>query len=89
MNNPFETILEYLHRLEKKVDRIELKTKEPTPQLYTVKEFSELTDSSEQTVRLWIKKGLIKGEKLGRKIYINESQFQEGLQEVKSLKFKR
>lgn len=89
MNNPFSHIDSRLTIIETLLIELKESSRQKPLKRYTVKEFSELTDSSEQTVRLWIKKGLIKGEKLGRKIYINESQFQEGLKEVKSLKFKR
>ena len=89
MQNPFQSILEALDRLENKVDKLEQKTSKPVQKRYTVKEFSEATFSTEQTVRAWIKEGKVKAERIGRKLFISQTQFDEGLQEVKSLKYKR
>jgi excisionase family DNA binding protein len=89
MENPFQTILETLARLENKVDKLDKKTTIPDPKRYTVYEFATATKSTEQTVRTWIKEGKIKAERIGRRLYISEAQFLEGLQEVKSLKYKR
>jgi excisionase family DNA binding protein len=89
INNPFQLIENRLLALENLIIDLKDQTRPETPKRYTVKEFADLTDSSPQTVRSWIKEGKVKAERIGRKLLISQSQFEEGLQEVKSLKYKR
>lgn len=70
IHNPFDSILEVLTRLENKVDKLEQKTSTPVQKRYTVKEFADATFSTEQTVRVWIKEGKVKAERIGRKLFI-------------------
>ena len=58
-------------------------------QRYSIKEAASRNSLSEGTIRNYIKEGKIKAHKIGRRILIDESQFEEGLSEVKSLKYKR
>lgn len=89
INNPFQLIENRLLALENLLLDLKDQTRPAIPKRYTVKEFADLTDSSPQTVRSWIKEGKVKAERIGRKLLISQSQFEEGLQEVKSLKYKR
>ena len=41
------------------------------------------------TIRNWLKKGIIKGGKIGHRVYILQSDLDNALSEVKSLKYKR
>jgi excisionase family DNA binding protein len=65
------------------------KTKETENKLYSVKSLADLSGVSELTVRNWITQGKIKAKRIGRRLFIEQSQFDKGLQEVKSLKYKR
>lgn len=91
MENPFSTLEkkfdERFELLNDKIDKL-LQVSKPEKR-YTVKEFATLTDSTPQTIRAWIKEGKITAKRIGRKLFIEESQFKNGLTEVKSLKFKR
>ncbi|WP_282017748.1 helix-turn-helix domain-containing protein [Salegentibacter mishustinae] len=59
------------------------------PRKHSVKELAQHCGVSELTVRNWINVGKIKAERLGRRIFISEEEFQKALSEVKSLKYKR
>lgn len=59
------------------------------PKKHSVKELAEHCGVTELTVRNWINVGKIKAERLGRRIFISEEEFQKALSEVKSLKYKR
>lgn len=65
------------------------KTTSPVNQKKSVKDLSISSGLSELTIRNYIKEGKIKAHKIGRRILIDESQFEKGLSEVKSLKYKR
>lgn len=41
------------------------------------------------TIRNWLKRGLIKGSKIGHRIYILQSDLDRAMSDVKSLKYKR
>lgn len=57
--------------------------------LHSVKSLAKFAGVSELTIRNWISEGKIQAKQIGRRIFIEESQFSKGLQEVKSLKYKR
>lgn len=65
------------------------KTKLPVSDKKSVKELSYSSGLSQLSIRNYIKQGKIKAQRIGRRILIDESQFEEGLEEVKSLKYKR
>lgn len=85
--------------VESLIDRIatrtfELLNKSQTLQkteskLYSVKELAKYAGVSELSIRNYIKEGKIKAKQIGRRILIDEKQFEAGLIEVKSLKYKR
>ena len=85
--------------VESLIDRIatrtfELLNKSQTPlktetKLYSVKELAKYAGDSELSIRNYIKEGKIKAKQIGRRILIDEKQFEAGLIEVKSLKYKR
>ena len=56
------------------------------PRKYSVKELAEHCGVSELTVRNWINDGKLKAERIGRRIFISEEEFQRALSEVKSSK---
>ena len=45
--------------------------------LYTVKEIAKAMGVEEQTVRRYIKKGFLQSKKIGRSIFVTESQLKE------------
>jgi len=55
----------------------------------TVKETAHFLNVSELTVRNYIKRGLVKAERIGSRILINREKLEASLKEVKSLKYKR
>jgi excisionase family DNA binding protein len=89
MSNPFELIEKRLAVIENLL--IELKEKpEPTEnRLLSVKQLSEFAGVSELTIRNWIKEGKVEAKRIGGRILIEQTQFDAGLSEVKSLKYKR
>ena len=55
----------------------------------TVKESAERINVSELTIRNYIKRGIIKADKIGRRILINSQELEDSLEEIKSLKYQR
>ena len=55
----------------------------------SVKEFSETLGIHEQSTRNAIKEGRIEAKRLGRRVFIHNSQLEKGLLTFKSLKHKR
>jgi excisionase family DNA binding protein len=62
------------------------KLKEPHT---TIGQAAKQLKVSEQTVRSYIKRGLIKANKVGRRLLIETASIEKALTEVKSLKYKR
>lgn len=89
MSNPFEALESRLSNIESLLLDIKNKPEETVNKLYTVNSLSLYADVSELTIRNWIKEGKIQAKKIGGRILIEQSQFEKGLQEVKSLKYKR
>jgi len=61
----------------------------PESKKCSVKEFSIHAGVSELTVRNWILEGKIEAKRIGRRIYIDQKQFEAGLIDVKSVNYKR
>ena len=59
------------------------------PVRYSIKELAEKNPICEQTIRNWIKEGKLKADKIGRRIFIEENEFEKALSQVKSLNYKR
>jgi excisionase family DNA binding protein len=57
--------------------------------LFSVKELAKYAGVSELSIRNYIKAGSIQAKRIGRRILIDGKQFEDGLSEVKSLKYKR
>jgi excisionase family DNA binding protein len=55
----------------------------------SVKDIASKTGLSELTIRNYINEGKIIAQRIGGRILIDEAQFEAGLEEVKSLKYKR
>ena len=55
----------------------------------SVKESAERINVSELTVRNYIKRGIIKADRIGRRILINSQELEDSLEEIKSLKYQR
>lgn len=89
MNNPFESIESRLSNIESLLLDIKHKPKETENKLHSVKSLASLSGVSELTVRNWITEGKIQAKRIGRRLFIEQSQFAKGLEEVKSLKYKR
>lgn len=89
MNNPFELLDARLRNIEKMLYEIQNPTKATEEKLHSVKSLAKEIKVSELTIRNWIKEGKIKAKKIGRRLFIEQNQFEKGLQDVKSLKYKR
>ncbi|WP_281681711.1 helix-turn-helix domain-containing protein [Zunongwangia profunda] len=82
-----EELFSKLQHIEEKLNLLSKTAQKPKK--YSVKELAEHCDVAELTVRNWISEGKIKAERLGRRIFIAENEFQRALTEVKSLKYQR
>lgn len=89
MSNPFQTLEDYLARIENLLLDIKHTPTKESEKIYSVKELADYAGVSELSIRNWIIEGKIKADRIGRKILIKQSQFEKGLEEVKSLKYKR
>ena len=89
MYNPFEALETRLSNIESLLLDIKNKPKETENKLHSVKSLALLSGVSELSIRNWIKEGKIQAKKIGGRILIEQSQFEKGLQEIKSLKYKR
>jgi len=89
MYNPFDSIETRLNNIESLLLDLKHKPKEAENKLHSVKSLASLSGVSELTVRNWIREGKIQAKKIGGRILIEQTQFAEGLEEVKSLKYKR
>ncbi|MCH2488577.1 MAG: helix-turn-helix domain-containing protein [Flavobacteriales bacterium] len=63
--------------------------KEKLNQNLSVRDTAKYLNVSELTVRNYIKRGLIKADRIGNRILINRKRLDATLKEVKSLKYKR
>jgi excisionase family DNA binding protein len=89
MSNPFEVLENRLSNIENLLLDIKHTPKETENKLHSVKSLSLFANVSELSIRNWIKEGKIKAKRIGGRILIEQSQFEKGLEEVKSLKYKR
>ena len=89
MSNPFEALENRLSNIESLLLDIKSTPKETENKLHSVKSLALFSGVSELTIRNWIKEGKIQAKKIGGKILIEQTQFAKGLEEVKSLKYKR
>jgi excisionase family DNA binding protein len=89
MTNPFDLLDARLRNIEKMLEEITSPTQVTEEMLYSVKSLAKEIRVSELTIRNWIKEGKIKAKRIGGRIFIEQSQFENGLKEVKSLKYKR
>lgn len=71
------------------VDILNRSEKKPENKLYSVKDLAKYAGVSELSIRTYISQGKIEAKRIGRRILIDQSQFEKGLSEVKSLKYKR
>ena len=76
-----------IERIEQKLNLLESKSQKVKKR--SVKELADHCGVAELTVRNWITDGKVKAERLGRRIFIEEEEFQKALSEVKSIKYKR
>lgn len=89
MSNPFESIENRLTAIENLLIALNQKPTVTEDKIHSVKSLALTSGVSELTVRNWIKEGKVKAKRIGRRILIEQSQFESGLSEVKSLKYKR
>lgn len=89
MENPFEILENRLIRIENLLMKMIDYEKKPENKIYSVKELSALSGLSQLSIRNYIKQGKIKAKRIGRRILIDQSQFENGLVDVKSLKYTR
>lgn len=74
-------------RLEERLAQIE--SKSPKVKKRSVKELADHCGVADLTVRNWISDGKVKAQRIGRRIFIEEEEFQNALSEIKSIKYKR
>ena len=84
---PLQQIFDKLDEIEKKFDRLESQNQKVKRR--SIKELANHCGVAELTVRNWITDGKVKAQRLGRRIFIEEAEFQKALSEVKSIKYKR
>lgn len=89
MNNPFATIEARLVNIESLLLDLKHPPQKTETKLFSVKDLAVHAGVSELSIRNYIKAGKIKAKQIGRRILIDEKQFEAGLIEVKSLKYKR
>lgn len=89
MSNPFETLEARLSNIESLLFEIKNKEVKTESKLFSVAQLAKYAGVSELSIRNWILEGKIEAQRIGRRIFIDQKQFDEGLQEVKSLKYKR
>lgn len=89
MSNPFETFENQLNEIKALLLEIKNKEVKTESKLFSVAQLAKYAGVSELSIRNWIIEGKIEARRIGRRIFIDEKQFDEGLQEVKSLKYKR
>ncbi|MBZ4044508.1 helix-turn-helix domain-containing protein [Flavobacterium hibisci] len=89
MSNPFESIDQRLSNIENLLLDIKHPPQKEENRLLSVKEVAKFAGCSEISIRNYIKEGKIKAKTIGRRIFVEQSQFEKGLSEVKSLKYKR
>ena len=89
MYNPFEALESRLSNIESLLLDIKNKPEETENKLHSVKSLALLSGVSELSIRNYIKEGKIQAKRIGGRILIEQSQFEKGLQEIKSLKYKR
>jgi excisionase family DNA binding protein len=65
------------------------KKQDPTEKFITIQEAAIRLKISTQTVRNYVKRGVIDGRKVGRRVLIDTASIEKALTEVKSLKYKR
>lgn len=76
-----------IERIEQKLNLLE--SKSPKVRKRSVKELADHCGVAELTVRNWITDGKVKAKRIGRRIFIEEEEFQKSLSEIKSIKYKR
>ena len=89
MSNPFEALEIRLSNIENLLLDIKHPPQNKENKLFSVKDLAVYAGVSELTVRNWIIEGKVKAKKIGRRLFIEQNQFEKGLSEVKSLKYKR
>ena len=89
MSNPFEALEIRLNNIENLLLDIKHPPQNKENKLFSVKDLAVYAGVSELTVRNWIIEGKVKAKKIGRRLFIEQNQFEKGLSEVKSLKYKR
>lgn len=89
MSNPFEALEIRLSNIENLLLDIKHPHQTKENKLFSVKDLAVYAGVSELTIRNWIIEGKVKAKKIGRRLFIEQNQFEKGLSEVKSLKYKR
>lgn len=89
MSNPFEALENRLSNIENLLLDIKHPPQQNENKRFSVKDIAKRNGLSELSIRNYIKEGKIQATRIGRRILIDESQFEAGLSEVKSLKYKR
>lgn len=87
--NPFDVLEKRLSNIENLLLDIKHPPKTAENKLFSVKELAEYAGVSELSIRNWITEGKIVAKRIGRRVLIEQTQFENGLSEVKSLKYKR
>lgn len=88
MTNPFDQIDHRLQSIESILVKLHETTTETDDTTLSVKEAAEFLHVTEQSVRSYIKRGLLSANRIGRKYVINKGTL-ESMEPVKSLRYQR
>ena len=81
---------EFISIIENVIDeRLKTALKSKEPENLTIKETAKLLKVSEQSVHNYLKRGLLKAQKVGRILLVKRTSIENSLQDVKSLKYRR
>lgn len=89
MNNPFQPLEDLLIQIDRKLDRLNEKTKELPERNYTVKEVAEILKMTDQTVRKKIELGIIEADTNTKPFLIPHSALYNEQNQLKKLKYVR
>ena len=89
MENPFKLIETKLNNIESLLLEIKQKPKQAKEKLHSLHSLANYVGVHYQTVRNWVAGGKVKCKEIGGRKFIEQSEFDKALSNVKSLKYKR
>jgi len=89
MNNPFEPLVDLLTKIDQKLDRLNLKTKEEPEKNYTVEEVAIKLHLTPQSIRKKIHLGIIKANMNTKPFLIPHSSIYDENNQLINFKYLR